>query len=81
MNERNKLLKMIQVYSFVLNEIVLYLDTHPNCRVALRHYKNYKEKLNEAKEIYREKYGMLTMYDGNSCDTWQWVNEPWPWEN
>ena len=81
MNEKNKLLKMIQVYSFVLDEIVRYLDTHPNCRVALRHYKMYSDKLSEVKRIYREKYGMLSKHDANSCDSWQWVNEPWPWEN
>ncbi len=81
MNEKNKLLKMIQAYSFVLNETVLYLDTHPNCRAALRHHKNYKERLDDAKRLYEEKYGMLTMHSGNSNDHWQWASEPWPWEN
>ena len=81
MNDRNKLFKLIQSYSFVLNETVLYLDTHPNCKAALRHYNVYRAKLDEARSLYEEKYGMLTMYGGKPCDNWQWVNEPWPWEN
>lgn len=81
MNDRNKLYKMIQTYSFAVNEIVLYLDTHPNCRSALRQYKMYRDRLAEAVRLYEEKYSQRTIYGGNSCDSWQWVNEPWPWEN
>ncbi len=80
MNEQKKLYKMIQNYSFILNETVLYLDTHPNCRQALRYYKTYRDRLLEAIRAYEDNYGQLTVYGGKSCDCWQWVNEPWPWE-
>ena len=79
MNDQKKLYKMIQTYSFTINEIVLYLDTHPNCKHALRQYKMYVDRLLEARRLYEEKYGQLTIY-GSSCDRWQWVNQPWPWE-
>lgn len=81
MNDKNKLLKMIQTYSFALNETALYLDAHPNCRSALRHYKNYRDKLVEATRLYEEKFGMISICGANSYEHWQWVNEPWPWEN
>ncbi len=80
MNDQKKLYKMIQNYSFALNETVLYLDTHPKCRQALRHYKIYRDRLLEAMNAYEENYGQLTVNGGKSCDSWQWVNEPWPWE-
>lgn len=80
MNEQKKLQKLIENYSFVLYETVLYLDTHPECRSALRHYKKCREALLEAISVYQEKYGPVTMYGGTSCDCWSWVKEPWPWE-
>lgn len=79
MNEQIKLLKKIQTYSFWVTDIVLYLDTHPGCRQALKHYHKYKKLYNDAVCQYEEKYGPLTMYN-NSHDCWKWANEPWPWE-
>ena len=81
MNDKKKLMKMIQTYSFALNETVLYLDTHPTCKSALRHYKMYRDKLAEVTRLYEENFGQLNIYSGNSCDKWKWANEPWPWEN
>ncbi len=80
MNEQKKLFRMIQNYSFVINETVLYLDTHPRCRQALRHYDKYLALLREAVREYEEKYGQMTIFGGSSCDSWKWVQEPWPWE-
>lgn len=80
MNEQKKLFRMIQTYSFVINETVLYLDTHPNCRQALRHYEKYRDLLMEAVRMYEEKYGQMTIFGGTSCDSWRWIEEPWPWE-
>ena len=38
MNERNKLMNRIRNTGFVIQETALYLDTHPQCRKALRYY-------------------------------------------
>ena len=80
MNEQKKLLKLIQNYSFVVTETVLYLDTHPHCRAALVHYYKYCKLYKEALAAYEAKYGPLTMYNNESADCWKWVSEPWPWE-
>ncbi len=82
MNDQKKMQyqKMIQTYSFVLHETALYLDTHPDCRQALRYYAKYRDKLAEAMRMYEEKYGPMTICGNNSCDSWDWVKEPWPWE-
>ncbi len=80
MNEQKKLLKMIQSYCFVIQETVLYLDTHPSCRAALRHLEKYKKLLAEAEALYEKKYAQLTHTGGDCSSTWKWVKEPWPWE-
>lgn len=80
MNEQKKLQRMIQTYSFVIYETALYLDTHPHCRAALEYYAKYNAKLQEAVEKYESRFGPMTIFNGKSCDEWQWVKEPWPWE-
>lgn len=79
-NDRKKLMRLIQTYSFAVTEAVLYLDTHPHCQKALRFYDKYNRLRTEAVEMYENKYGPLTMYGGNCEDGWKWVSEPWPWE-
>lgn len=81
MNEQNKLLKAIQIHSFAVNEAVLYLDTHPHCRRALRFYETHRRHYLEAVALYEQKFGPLTIY-GNECvESWKWAEQPWPWEN
>ena len=48
MNEQKKLFRLIQNCSFMIQETALYLDTHPNCRQALRHMEKYQRILREA---------------------------------
>ena len=80
MNDKKRLCKLIQTYSFILYETVLYLDGHPDCKKALEHYRKYKEKLLIATKQYEEKYGPMTITGQECGDTWRWVKEPWPWE-
>ncbi len=80
MNEQKKLFKMIQQHSFAVNEAALYLDTHPNCRQALRFYAKHRDMLKEVMAMYEEKYGPITMYGVTCNDHWTWTTEPWPWE-
>lgn len=81
MNEQRKLMRLIQNYSFIIQETVLYLDTHPKCRAALRMREKYCRLLDEARRAYEEKYGLLTTESGESCSSWRWVAEPWPWQS
>ena len=45
-NSRQLLMREIQIYSFALKDIQLYLDTHPNCMKALAFFKKYKARWN-----------------------------------
>lgn len=80
MNERNKLLKAVQQYSFAVLEASLFLDTHPDCKEALAYYNKYKKLCDEAKMSFEEKYGPLTIDSDANNKNWQWVKAPWPWE-
>lgn len=78
--DRDKLFRTIQMYGFAIDEIVLYLDTHPNCQNALNYYHKYNNLKREAVEEYNRLYGPLTAKQIRSREKWTWTNEPWPWE-
>lgn len=83
MNYRNRdaLMCKIMEIDFALNEMVLYLDTHPHDEKALCLYHQYAEKSRELKAAYNANFGPLTAADNLSQDCWDWVHGPWPWEN
>ena len=80
MNERQKLLQRIQACCFVLTETGLYLDAHPACRAALRHFERYSRMRDEAVHRYEQTYGALTYTSIDAANGWNWVTEPFPWE-
>lgn len=81
MNEREALMKQIMEYDFAAHEWNLYLDTHPNSKMAIEYFKKMSKKAEELKKMYAEKYGPITVSDVNSDTEWTWVTEPWPWSN
>jgi spore coat protein JB len=80
MNEKSALLKRVQICDFTLDEVGLFLDTHPEDQAALAYYKKHQMLKKEAMEQYQMKYGPLTAEDYCYNDRWTWIDNPWPWE-
>ena len=75
----NLLLKKVYETGFALDEITLYLDTHPTDPQA-REYYQYAQRANqEAVAAYEQSYGPLMSSQVNA-GSWSWANNPWPWE-
>ncbi len=79
-NSGKGLMKYINEVSFALNDVTLYLDTHPDDTKALEYYHKYKEQRHQAVKEYEQCYGPLLNYDVNCSERWTWVDGPWPWE-
>ncbi len=81
---REELMTRISEVSFALNDLTLYLDTHPTCEHGLSLFHTLmEERLNLLAE-YAKKYNPLTqasMITGD-CDVHQygWGEGPAPWE-
>jgi len=74
-------LREIQELEFVLTEINLFLDTHPQDKTALNDFVSVRNKWEEAVRQYEESYGPLTAAsEAAAGGCWQWIEEPWPWE-
>lgn len=76
----NNLRNYIDEVSFALNDVTLYLDTHPNDIEALEYYQRYKKQREQAVSEYEKCYGPLCAYNVNSDNRWTWVDGAWPWE-
>ena len=58
---REKLLQMLNEYSFAISDILLYLDTHPNCEKGMEFYRTNIKKRKELLVLYAKNYGPLTI--------------------
>ncbi|MGI6717393.1 MAG: spore coat protein CotJB [Eubacteriales bacterium] len=78
--DQARLLRKLMDVDFVIHELVLYLDAHPDNKQALEFY---KKAVAEQKEIYNQyatQYGPIVAEDMR-MNRWAWVDLPWPWQN
>lgn len=78
---RRKLMNELKSYDFILTELNLYLDSHPNDERALRMHREASEKAEVLKRKYTQVYGPLTAASNTNPNNWDWICGPWPWEN
>ena len=76
-----QLLHQLQAIDFVLVELNLYLDTHPNDFEAVQQYNHHVQERWKIAQEMEGMYGPL-MHFGHSYSgyPWQWNNTPWPWQ-
>ena len=80
MTEREILMKKLASYQFMVDDLQLYLDTHPRDKATIDKMRGYREELKPIMKSYEEKYGPL-FADNSGHNKWKWINTPWPWEN
>ncbi|GAA0372615.1 spore coat protein CotJB [Bacillus horti] len=77
----HKLLEEIQVVDFVLVELNLYLNTHPQDFKAIQQYNDLTEQSMLLKNQFTEIYGPLVHFGNDfSKYPWTWKEAPWPWQ-
>lgn len=79
-NAQEELLQFIYETGFAIDDIVLFLDTHPDDEKALAYYHKYKTLHSEAMKEYAKNYGPLLKTQVTSENCWTWNAGPWPWE-
>lgn len=77
---RAALLRKVYETGFAVDDITLYLDTHPCDKAALEYFHCVVKMSKEAIEAYESQCGPLTADSVKSCDSWTWLNGKWPWE-
>ena len=70
----------LMALNFVVQELGLYLDTHPEDREALNLYTEYVQLLRKGTATFTELYGPLNQTQVTEKSGYAWINDPWPWE-
>lgn len=79
--EYYRLLHELQAVDFVLVELTLYLDTHPDDTGAITQYNQYGQLRQKIAGVYESKYGPLKPFGQSPSGVpWSWNEAPWPWQ-
>jgi len=71
---RMEMLQKIMCYKFAINDLALYLDTHPDDQKALCLHREYCKTLKDLMDKYQKMFGPLTIEF--PCNKWRWIEEP-----
>ena len=66
--------------SFAVDELTLFLDTHPGCVSALECFEKLKKIENELETEINSSCFALTADADRAAGSWSWTAGPWPWE-
>jgi spore coat protein JB len=75
-----QMLNDIGVIGFVLTDLSLYLDTHPDDRNALEYFNHYAGLKKRMVKDFSQKYYPLVMEYSDCNNEWRWGMAPMPWE-
>ncbi|GAA3401919.1 spore coat protein CotJB [Paenibacillus hodogayensis] len=76
-----ELLCKLQEADFVLVELTLYLDTHPDDLQAVQQFNQMALHRQTIACEFENEFGPLLQF-GHSFSRfpWDWKNSPWPWQ-
>lgn len=82
--EERQMMRRVQEADFVVVELTLYTNTHPNDEEALD---QWREAIKEAARLRRQfesRYGPISLNSIPSEQAieagWRWNQPPWPWQ-
>ena len=78
-SKKDELLYKLQMYTFILKDLNLYLDTHPKDEKILNEFLKVNASLKSIKDEYTKKYGIVCIND-ITTNKWSWIDSPWPWD-
>lgn len=78
--EKNSLFDVINAISFALDELRLFLDTHPADNEALNMYGELIDRRHALVSEFTEKFRPVNSYFVNTENGWSWTDAPLPWK-
>lgn len=75
------LLEELQAVDFVLVELTLYLDTHPEDLQAIEQFNQFAKVRKQLAKQFETQFGPLLQFGRSySRYPWDWKEAPWPWQ-
>lgn len=79
-SEKGELLLNINQIGFMINDLRLYLDVHPDNKPLISLYNKYINEYNKLLDEYQKKYKILECNTISNSDYFTWEEESFPWE-
>lgn len=76
----NTLLGDLMALEFAVDDLQLFLDTHPNDRETLEMRRYYMEQIKACRREYTKMHGPITLMEMEHSSHNTWLDDPWPWE-
>ena len=70
----------LQALDFAINELGLYLDTHPDDAEVIELFRSYADLYRKGVAEYEKCHGPLKRMDAVRDGKFCWRKSPWPWE-
>ncbi|MCL6633122.1 MAG: spore coat protein CotJB [Alicyclobacillus herbarius] len=71
----------LQAVDFVLVELTLYLDTHPDDQPAVSQFHQYQRRKQALMQQFEQAFGPLLEFGNSPVGAhWSWNDSPWPWQ-
>lgn len=70
----------LQALCFVVTELGLYLDTHPEDAEAFTLFQQFSKLVEECGHRFETDSGPLTQQSSAKGKQYEWLRSPWPWE-
>ena len=67
--------------NFMVKELSLYLDTHPGDQEVFETLKSVIALAQEGEQKFTKRYGPVTVSGVAYSQSYDWISDPWPWEN
>ena len=84
LDEEMLMMKKMQVADFVVVELTLYTNTHPDDEEALQQWQEAIREARNARREYENRYGPISLTSVPSEQAieagWRWNDTPWPWQ-
>lgn len=78
--EQRRLMQQIYEAGFAIDDVLLYLDTHPCDEEALAYYESFRKLYAKLVKDYSIHFGPLNVNQVDVANQWTWAKTPWPWE-
>ena len=70
----------LDAISFAMDEIRLFLDTHPTDRQALTAYAALRQRRSALVDQLAREGRPVNFYCAGASGSWDWMDGAWPWE-
>lgn len=82
--EERQMMLQVQQADFVVVELTLYTNTHPDDEEGLEQWRDAIKVAANLRRKYENRYGPLSLASVPSKQAmevgWRWNQEPWPWQ-